>query len=497
MFSTSHKQLLSASLLILTTSLSGCGSSSSDEANSAPVIVGPLNPTVPENTVAVGLYSATDADGDAITLSLSGEASDMFTISQDGQLSFAVAPDYENDQTGPFAVTITATDNSASTLTGTLNVQVLVGDELDTPSFALVQTVAPDYSVSEVATLDAQNQQVVGGYYIKDRSDYVLHSYQSDVFHLGRYGIDTIDKYNASNLDSAVWSYSTQDDQDSVTRNPYGLVSVDETKAYLLRYGSDKVWVVNPQAAQAEDFKIGELDLGDYVPANNSSNTPNPAAAVVANGKLFIAMQRMSDSFSPNTAYVAIFDVATDQEIETNANADDNVKGIPLSGLNPLQDSVTSYGDNVYITTRNSFGGSELSLSQIEVINTNDYVLDTVLSAADIEGNSAGFINSSVIVAEDKGYFYANETFFSPSYYELSTVYQFNPSTGEITEANVADTGTEQITDIALDQANFLWFSINNPTMPGVDVINTETNTKTIPRLATELNPGSIVFIEQ
>ena len=495
MFSTFNQKLLPISLLLISGFLSGCGSSTEDD-NSAPVITGPLNPTVAENTVEVGTYSASDADGDSITFSLSGDASTLFSISQAGQLNFLVAPDYENNETGPFDLTVIATDNSSSMLTAELNIQVLVGDENDTPAFALVQTVAPDYSVFEVATLDAQSQQVVGGYYIKNGGDYVLNSYQSDVFHIGRFGTDTIEKYNAVDLDSQVWSYSTQDDQDSNSRNPYAIISASSTKAYLIRYGSDKVWVVNPQAEQAEDFKIGELDLAGYVPTNNSSNTPNPSAAAITDGKLFIAMQRMSDAFSPNTAYVAVFDVSTDQELETSANTDDNVKGIPLVGLNPLINSVTSFDNNVYITTRNSYSGVDLSMSQIEVIDTVNYSLDTVLSAQDIEGNTAGFINASVVVSASKGYFVANETFFSPSYFELSTVYQFNPSTGNILEANVAETGTEQISHIALDSADFLWLSVSNPTSPGVDIVDTDNNMKTIPRLATELNPGSIVFIE-
>ena len=135
-------------------------------------------------------------------------------------------------------------------------------------------------------------------------------------------------------------------------------------------------------------------------------------------------------------------------------------------------------------------------MSRIEAIATSDYSLTTVLSAADIENNTGNFIGSSVIVSETKGYFVANETFFSPKYYELSTVYSFNPTTGAIASEKIADTGTEYISYIALDAANFLWLSVSNPLDPGVDVINTETNAKALPRLATELNPSAIAFIE-
>lgn len=494
MLTSFRKQLLPLSLVIGTTILAGCGGGS--DSNDAPLVTGATSPIVEENTTLVSNYNATDADGDAITLSLSGSSSSLFTITQAGELSFLNAPDFENGDVGPFAVTIIATDDSKKRLTGELSVQVTVGDVKDTPSFAVVQTVAPDYSGSEVVTLDPTTQLVTKGYYIKDGSDYTVRSYNKDVFHIGRFFIDTISKYNADALDSEIWTYTTQDTGDSSSRNPYDIVSVSETKAYILRYGSSKVWIVNPQATTAEDFKIGELDLDAYIDSNNSNGTPNPAAGVVVDGKLFIALQRLDDSYAPNTAYIAVFDTETDLEIETNANADDAVMGIPLVGINPLDNSIVSKDGIVYVTTRNSYTDTDLTFSRIEAISASDYSLSTVLTAADIAGNSGSFIASSVIVSATKGYFVAGETFYSP-YRVLSTVYSFNPTTGAIADEGLVDTGSEQISHINLDTANYLWISVSNPTNPGVDVINTETNIKALPRFATDLNPTAIAFIEQ
>jgi len=458
-------------------------------------VAGAINPVIEENTTVVSTYNATDADGDAITLSLSGTSSSLFTITQAGELSFLTAPDFESGDTGPFAVTIVATDDSKKRLTGELAVEVSVGDVKDTPSFAVVQTVAPDYSGSEVVTVDPATQQVTKGYYIKDGSDYTVRSYQQDVYHIGRFNIDTVSKYNADALDTAVWTYTTQDTAESSSRNPYDIISVSDTKAYILRYGSSKVWIVNPQATTADDFKTGELNLEAYVPDDNTNDTPRPSSGTIVDGKLFIALQRLSDSYAPNTAYVAVFDIETDEELETNANSDDTVKGIPLTGLNPLNNSVVSKDGVVYVTTRNSYSSTDLTLSRVEAITASDYSLRTVLTAEDITDNTAAFIGSSVIVSETKGYFVAGEVFYSP-YRELSTVYTFNPTTGVIADEVVAETGTEQISHINLDAANYLWMSISNPENPGLDIVDTETNTKELPRLTTELNPTAIAFIE-
>ena len=496
MLNMQKKYTLPLSLFITTSLLSGCNS----DDNKAPVLSGDAAPIVAENTTSVAQYTATDADNDLVTFSLSGLDSALFTIDTNGQLTFISAPDFDNGETGPYTVTIVATDDGKGALTDELNVSVTVGDVNDTPSLAVIQTIAPDYSNSEVVYIDGRTEQINSGYYIKDASDYTLATYQTDVYHIGRFFIDTITKYNGevvSERDNELWSFSTQDAQDSISRNPYSLVSLNESKAYLLRYGSSKVWVVNPQATTIDDFKIGELDLSSYIPENNSKETPNPTAAVINDGKLYIVMQRLSDDWQPNTAYVAVFDTATDEEVETNANSNDDVKGIALEGLNPLEHSITSGDNKVYVSTRSSYSNTDTALSRIEEIEPSDYSVRQVLNAGSIEGNTGSFIKSSVILSDEIGYFYVSQSVYVPSYHEVSALYQFNPSTGEITNSNVANTGTERINFIDVDAANFLWVSVETPSAPGIDIINTTTNEQVNSRLPTDLNPNVIRFIEK
>lgn len=370
-----------------------------------------------------------------------------------------------------------------------------------TPSTsAVVQTMAADYSSSSVKFLDPEAQQVLGPYYSKEaKSDYTLATNDGDIYHIGRFGIDTIDKYAAEDYDNAAWSFSTQDPSDSISRNPYNLIFASDSKAYLIRYGSPKVWIVNPNAEYAVDFKIGEIDLSDYIPANNT-RTPSPAAAVVSDGKLFIAMQRLSDYFSANSAYVAVFDTSTDTEIETNSIPDDNLKGIQLKGLNPLENSLFTGPDGkIYVTTHDIYaygGAQELSKSAIEVIDPQDYKIHTLLTAEQIEGNVGKLINATVILSADKGYFYAGKVTYVPVYGEISTLYEFNPTTGEIIASEVAETGNEHINYMGLDKHGFLWLSMITPSTAGVDIIDSKTNTKVGKRLLTELNPSVIRFLD-
>lgn len=362
---------------------------------------------------------------------------------------------------------------------------------------AVVQTIDPNWVSSEVLFLDPANQQVSSPYYSKTKSDYTLTTNGKDIYHIGKYYIDTIDKYAAEDYDNPAWSFTTQDNADSTSRNPYNLIFASDTKAYLIRYGSPKVWIVNPAATDFASFKTGEIDLSAYIPADNSS-TPNPATAVISQGKLFIAIQRLADGgLKGNPAYVAVFDTNTEQEIETNSDSTDNLKGIKLAGINPLENSmVTGPDGKIYVTTHGVYGSTTLTNSRIEEIDPDTYALRTILTAANISNNASKFINASVIVSADKGYFYAGAVTYVPVYGEISSLYEFNPTTGAIIASEVAGTGNEHIKYLGLDKKGFLWLSMINPATPGVDIIDSETNTLVGSRLLTTLNPSEIRFLD-
>lgn len=101
--------------------------------NAAPKIIsdgGGVSATlsVEENQKIATIVTATDADGDPITYSISGGAdAALFQISSGGTLSFAVAPDYEKPQDSNkdniYVVTVTASD-SAQQATQTLDLVV-------------------------------------------------------------------------------------------------------------------------------------------------------------------------------------------------------------------------------------------------------------------------------------------------------------------------------------------------------------------------------------
>jgi serralysin len=63
-----------------------------------------------ENQTAIGTVTATDADGDSVTFTVSGSE---LAITSAGVLTFTAAPDYETKS--PYTATVTASDGTNTT----------------------------------------------------------------------------------------------------------------------------------------------------------------------------------------------------------------------------------------------------------------------------------------------------------------------------------------------------------------------------------------------
>lgn len=372
-----------------------------------------------------------------------------------------------------------------------------------TATTAVVQTVSSDYSSSQVAYIDIATQDVNDGNHSKNASGYTISGDAETVYHIGQLNIDTIEKFSIDDNETSQWIYSTNNSTDSTSSNPYTFVPYTEDKAYIVSYGSDKIWIVNPQATTAEEFKIGELDLSAYNPVDSTpdddssdgNTVPSASDAIIVGNELFISMQRYTLAGNLETAYIAVFDAETDIEIDTNTSNNDNLKGIAITGLNPIKSSLTSDGDNVYVTTRNSYyADSEgLAYSSIEKINTSNYDLTTVLTAADIDNNTGGFLTMSTVVSDELGYFILNT--YDANWNIDDQVYAFNPTTGVIAQDNITQYSEVGVSYIAHDDSNNLWVSVSDPSNPGLDVFDTTDNSLLYNRIVTILNPKKIIFV--
>lgn len=130
--------LVLASAIALT-ACGGGGSGNGDEnttagedANSAPSITSQGEVSVAENTALVLDVAASDADGDALSFSLSGADASLFSIDDNGLLSFASTPNFEAPE-----------DDGGDNV---YNLVLMVSDGSASDSLAIIVTVTNDES---------------------------------------------------------------------------------------------------------------------------------------------------------------------------------------------------------------------------------------------------------------------------------------------------------------------------------------------------------------
>ena len=123
-------------------------------ANNAPTFVNVGTIGVAENTTAIGTVTATDADGDTLTYSVTGDDASSVSIgSGTGVLAFNTAPDFENPGSASgdndYIITVVASDGSA---TGSVGIVVSVTDVDENSNSAPVITSPNSFTAAENQT---------------------------------------------------------------------------------------------------------------------------------------------------------------------------------------------------------------------------------------------------------------------------------------------------------------------------------------------------------
>ncbi len=372
---------------------------------------------------------------------------------------------------------------------------------------AVIATAAADYSsgAHSVATVDQVKKKGVMQRRIKNNlaptiSDITVVAHGEHFYRIERYNSDNIAKFNYKKPGRPVWQFSTMGAGDVESSNPHDMVFASDEKAYVLRSGSTKAWIVNPNAGKNQKkknsikFKQGELDLSVYA---DSDGLPEMHCGVVAGGKLFVVMQRVDadNGWAPsNTPYLAVFDVETDEEIDTGMGAG-GLKGIPLPVRNPYCIGFLEANNTIYVQGIGfwpGYGDPQYEYAGgIAAIDPQTYATKMVLDDGTQESHPYGVISGMAIVSPENGYFVGYDGWGD------NTLYRFNPTTGEVlgevgqglSHINIAGLETRAGTP---DRSNMLWMC--DATNAKILILNTGTN-EVEEELKTNLNPIKVVFV--
>lgn len=368
---------------------------------------------------------------------------------------------------------------------------VVVKDQM-----VVVATTASDYSSGAYAVFSASEPFSGTDNLNPDHSNLTVTCHGDHLYRIENNGNDNVTRFafNAPATVLSQFSTNASDGTDIFNGNPHDLVFASETKAYLMRYGSTKAWIVNPSATTAEDFKIGELDLSAYTVDGNT--VPNMETALIVDGYLLIAMQRFDVNWNPQTAYVAVFDTVTDTEIDLNPGVD-GLNGIELPVTNPVDLEYNASTGLVYVlgTGRQFNPDYEGGIASIDV--ANNFATAMVLDDGDSETHPFGIVTHMEIISDSVAYISGSAS------WQNDGLYRFDPSTGAFdsdAEGNplaVANLSGVAIGGLAQDNQQRLWVSQNDSTQAGLKLINTSSNEALDTVLTTTLNPGRIAICDQ
>jgi len=391
-------------------------------------------------------------------------------------------------------------DISASTFSFSANVQAELKQStlfttalpnLFTNEYAVLSTVASDYSAGSYSIINTSSFSASSTIKSYATSDLGISTFGKSIYVLGRYNADSLDRYDITNPAVNLFpsSYSTLSSSETKTLNPHAIIFQGTLKAYLTRYGSSKMWVVNPSAKTKDSFFTSELDLSVYDDGDGSAEV---SQGVVVGTKLFLAAQRLTNFSPTNTSYLIVIDTTTDTEINTG-KGEGTLKGIALPARNPNKVVYSKSTGLIYVQCLGAYssfssGAARQYTGGIVTIDPTTYETKLLVDDGETtstDGTYGGLISNMAICSDTKGYLTIYKAWTQVS------LRSFNPSTGIVSD-EIAALSSKDIRGISCDSSNRLWVS----TSTGVSVVNTTDDSFIKQDIDVGLLPnGSVEFI--
>lgn len=133
--------------------------------------------------------------------------------------------------------------------------------------------------------------------------------------------------------------------------NPYDVITVSPTKAYVVQYALAHIAVVNPTLTGAAAI-TGRIDLSPlrHPMDMDLSGAPEASRVLRVNGRALVALQNLS-AFAPvANGTLAVIDLATDTLVDLDPSAV-GVQGLTLSARNPMGLTSTPSGGRVVVSS--------------------------------------------------------------------------------------------------------------------------------------------------
>jgi len=345
-----------------------------------------------------------------------------------GELPVADCPSFDADGDGQVTIDeLTLGVNTA--LNGpTSTLAFVVATDFQTASFATVGLAAPR-PVSPVNPTRRVNSDAIG------------RPHGGLVYVVNRFGGDNIQILDPSRDFATRAQCSTGGGS-----NPQDIAFASATKAYVTRYGTPSLLIVNPSPqADCADFVRGTIDLSAFADADGN---PEMSQLAVVGERLYVSLQRLQNFMPAGPGVIAVIDIATDQVVTS----------ITLSGENPFAQTkgLTVVNGALVVAEDGVFGVNDGGLERVDLASGT--AQGFFITEADLGGDITDF----VLVSDRLGYAIVSKPDFS------NVLEAFDPVTGTVIQPVLT---SSSLSDVELNDRGELYVGDRSLTQPGIRIV--------------------------
>ena len=345
-----------------------------------------------------------------------------------------------------------------------------------------------DYTTTAITVIGVDEPRTTQTDQAALASDEHVVTYGNFFYRIGRYNNDWVAKFHVSDPETPIYQYSVLESPGASSGNPHDLVFVNENKAYLLFLGLDVIWIVNPSATREANFKIGEIQIDAAY--DDGDGIPEVHAGLIHDGKLYVIIQQLDENTSwwdpARSGYCAVYDVTTDQEIDTSGGSP---KGIELGIHNPQTIKYLAANDTIYISGVGNYVINDGQfLAGIAEVDPGTYAVSTLVS------DDGGFTGAGAISAMQTATA-ANSYYLAGGYYTGYNLYYLDTATGTSGGTVAALDGKSMGGDYGstgLDQNGLVWVLKTDDNQAAL--VDPATNTVTATESTGTLAPSCLAF---
>lgn len=303
-------------------------------------------------------------------------------------------------------------------------------------------------------------------------SDAVLRVFGGLLYVVNRSGADNIQVLDPANAFATLKQFSVGNGS-----NPHDIVFASPTKAFVSRYDSADLWIVNPQTGA----HTGTIPLAGFADADG---IPEMDRMALWAGWLFVSIERLdrNNFYAPaGGSLIAVIDPVNDALIDVDPVAL-GVQGILLPAQNPTTELVIDPAGKLLVGCTGNYGALDGGVVRIDPATLAVEATEVTESAL------GGDINDVAVASSQRGFTVISDASFN------TLLRSYDRGTGLATGTPFSTSGFN-IADVEVNDRGELWLCDRTSTAPGLRVFDAATGAQlTTSVLGTSPPPSDIAF---